>query len=282
MRYLNKTVYTFLIAAATLIGCNNSDDVVTENATEGAFLSIAGSSGALAGSPEAGVDLADAVVEFAVSDITYSAAVTDGAGDVKELIVRKTYDGQTVDVASTTESEIEVNYSSIEEVLSGFTGVTSEDLRIGDVITFQTFIIMNDGRELVNSTAALNVQVSCVADLSGTYTVTNSGCNNANFPFTVTITKNSDGSYHLTSADGGFLHRCTANSTLINAGNIVEQCGEILPSGDLDFGPDNSPYDIGIIVGGTWDAVTGTLTMEHEQSFTANWPSSWTSTYVRQ
>lgn len=130
----------------------------------------------------------------------------------------------------------------------------------------------------------LNLFYLCFSDLSGTYSVTinHTRCQNdpyaANFPFEVTITADPDGSWHLSSADGGFLGRCTGNAGLDNAGNIVELCGEIQFSDNLDYGS----LDIGTITGGTWDDVTSTLTMDHKQTFTANWPSNWTSVYVRQ
>lgn len=130
----------------------------------------------------------------------------------------------------------------------------------------------------------LNFFYLCYSDLSGTYSVSidHTRCKTApyaaNFPFTVTISADPDGSWHLSSADGGFLGRCTGNAGLANAGNIVELCGAIQFSDDLEYGS----LDIGTITGGTWDDVTGTLTLNHKQSFSANWPSNWTSIYVRQ
>lgn len=125
----------------------------------------------------------------------------------------------------------------------------------------------------------LNFVYQCFADLSGTYLVTNDFC----FPsFTTTITANPDGSWHLGSADGGFLHQCTSNTSLLNAGNITELCGEILPTGDLDFGTLGFSGAIGDIQGGTWDAENGILTMSHTENFFNGGPYAWTSTYTRQ
>jgi len=100
----------------------------------------------------------------------------------------------------------------------------------------------------------------------------------------VTITRNSDGSYQLSQADGGFLNRCTGNTApaFANVGNIIEQCGVILPSDDLAFGSGGGSYDIGDITGGTWNAATGTLTLYHTQSFFVARPTEWVSTYIRQ
>lgn len=130
----------------------------------------------------------------------------------------------------------------------------------------------------------LNFFYLCPHDLVGTYEVTidHTRCKSApydgNFPFEVTISKNPDGSWHLSSADGGFLGRCTGNAGLDNAGDIVVVCGEVQFSDVLDYGS----LDIGTITGGTWDEETGTLTLKHTQDFSANWPANWTSVYVRK
>lgn len=277
-----KLLYIPVILILAFSSCNESEDIITANAKEGAFLTVEGSSGTLAGAPESGVELEDATMDFEVAELTYDVSVASGAPDVSELVVKKTFQGETIEVARVSGTEILVEYDDLSDFLQGF-DVTSDELRVGDVIQFQTDIIMKDGRTLVNKDASLNIQVSCVADLSGTYSVTNTSCpGDPDFPFIATITKNADGSYHITSADGGFLHRCTGNTTLLNAGDIVEQCGTILPSTDLDFGSTGGSYDIGDITGGTWDAANGILTLNHTQTFFATRPSEWTSTYVRQ
>ena len=128
-------------------------------------------------------------------------------------------------------------------------------------------------------TTTLTFVYQCFADMSGTYLVTNTACNN---PFMTTISPNDDGSWFMECGDGGLLHRCTANTGLVNWGNVTELCGDILPSTSLRFGSDNFGGAIGDISGGTWDAVSSTITMDHTQLFTGNWPGAWSSTYVRQ
>ena len=109
--------------------------------------------------------------------------------------------------------------------------------------------------------------------------MTNSVCASV---LTVGIAPNSDGTWAIDRADGGLLSLCSTNSSLFNPGNITVVCGAVLATGDLDFGSGNSSYDIGDITGGSWDAVSGTLTMEHVQSFFSWAGSSYVSTYVRQ
>lgn len=143
------------------------------------------------------------------------------------------------------------------------------------------------GTNIVGNGNNLNLTFvyQCFADLSGTYLVTNDGCGTSGscYPaggiFT-TITANTDGSWHIPIGDGGFLgYSCTGNCGLDNAADITELCGDILPTGNLDFVP---CCDIGMVSGGTWNAETGVLTMQQSQTFTGNWAGAWTSTYTRQ
>jgi hypothetical protein len=270
-----------LFGLATL-SCEENQDVITEDAQEGAFVSLTNSSGSLAGSPVDSDNPSESQFTFTDVGLTYNAAVTSPNIDqVDRLVVVKQFNGQEVEITSVDAREgIEVTFESVEDFLDGFADITEEELRLGDNITFRTYIHMRDGRVLEDLSTTLGVSVACAADLTGTYSVTNSVCNNG--PYTVTVTRNADGSYFLTMADGGFLSKCTSNSTLLNGGTIQEQCGEILPSSDLDYGADNSQYDIGHITGGTWDASTGTISLNHTQGLFTGSPGEYTSTYVRQ
>src|SRR5690606_38637725 len=133
--------------------------------------------------------------------------------------------------------------------------------------------VINGRREQI----VFTINYSCFADLSGDYLYTNDFCNTVN---SGTISPNSDGSWFLSVADGGFLHTCTSNTSLLNEGNINVVCGVVLPTTDLAFGSD--PYYIGQILGGTWDEVAGVLSMQHQDSFFNGGPYFWNSTYVRQ
>ena len=145
-------------------------------------------------------------------------------------------------------------------------------LRITDV---------NGNNMIANSKkSVLTFVYQCFADLSGTYLVTNDWCP-ASTSFLTTIEPNPDGSWHIGSADGGWLEFCTGNTGLHNYGNITELCGDILPSTDLEYGT-NGGYGIGDVLGGTWDAVNGVLTMDHKDIFFTGGPYEWTSTYTRQ
>lgn len=120
----------------------------------------------------------------------------------------------------------------------------------------------------------INIRYICFADLSGTYTMTNDYCD----PQVegMTITSNDDGGWDLSTADGGLLQYCTPNTGLVNAGSIIEVCGDILPSSSFGFCGSNG---IGCITGGTWDAESGTLTLQHNDTFFG--VGAYTSTYTR-
>ncbi|MFL1011805.1 hypothetical protein [Flavisericum labens] len=152
-------------------------------------------------------------------------------------------------------------------------------LAVAPELTFE-FTDAN-GTNVISSgkSTTLTIIYQCFADLSGTYIVTNDGCDAGSTGTTTTITKNADGSWFLAIGDGGFLgHSCTGNLGLDNFATIVELCGEIIPTDNLEYGF----LDLGTITGGTWDAENGILTMQHRQTFTGNWAGTWTSTYTRQ
>ena len=273
-----------MLVIMVMAGCTEPDDLITSNAQEAALVSLSGS-GSLAGAPEPGKSLDSASITFQQTELEYNLMVASGLEDVSQITTYKVFAGQTVEIqtVSATEEGVTIEFSSIQEFLEGFSGVAESDLRVGDQVLFYSELIMKDGRVIRDRNADLGVNISCLADLTGTYVVTNDFCpNDPDLPFTVTITRNPDGSYHLTSADGGWLSKCTSNTSLANAGNIVEQCGEILPSTDLDYGSANSTYNIGEIQGGTWDAANGILTMDHTEGYFTGGPYSWTSTYTRQ
>ena len=146
-------------------------------------------------------------------------------------------------------------------------------LEITDVSTASSEpVIISD----TGDTQVVTISYICFADLTGTYTMTNSVCGAE--VTDVTITPNEDGGWYLSTADGGLLQYCSSNTGLQNDGVIIEVCGDILPSDDLSFCPG---YGIGCITGGSWDAETGTLTLEHTNAFFGFANANYSSTYVR-
>ncbi|MCF6180790.1 hypothetical protein [Lutibacter sp.] len=276
-----------LISLLFIYSCNDNTafdttDQLTGTASEGgAIVSInTNSDGKLLGAPSSS-DLTTATVAFSDNFLQLGVMLMSGGQNVSSYEIMKSLNGGT-EVSAVTSSTlpISLDYTTLNEYLDGL-GKSPADLRIGDVITFRTKITKTDGSVYFAgpNEGSFNVTINCSADLSGTYLVTNDACAPS---FTTTITANPDGTWHIADGDGGFLDRCTSNSTLVNWANITVVCGEVLPTGDLNFGSANSGYDIGEISGGAWDGGTGILTMSHTQTLTTNWPATWTSTYTRQ
>ncbi|WP_338734206.1 hypothetical protein [Mangrovimonas cancribranchiae] len=143
-----------------------------------------------------------------------------------------------------------------------------------DEISASGYIISEDFKSI-----DLTLQGICQADLAGTYVMTNDVCPGTSQE--VQIIDNGDGTFDITEADGGLLHMCSTND-IANPGTISILCGGIVA---VDTQPVYCGYAdgaIGCIDGGMYNAETGTLTMEHSQSFFGWAGSTYTSTYVKQ
>ncbi|PHR71179.1 MAG: hypothetical protein COA67_07020 [Lutibacter sp.] len=125
------------------------------------------------------------------------------------------------------------------------------------------------------------INYECFVDLTGNYQVTNDFCLNNIFSssITVNITKANNGKWHLTSADGLFLATCAQSIVLLNPGYIEVNCSNVPYSDDLFYYPN---YDIGTVLGGTWNQETGILMMQHRNTSFSGGPYFWNSRYVRQ
>ncbi|WP_299254065.1 hypothetical protein [uncultured Lacinutrix sp.] len=182
--------------------------------------------------------------------------------------------------ATSTTLEASNNYVGNLPITMLTTGIVAP-LAENPVLKLNIVSVDGDSNVILNgskSSIEITFVYQCFADLSGTYMVTNDFCAPS---FTTTISSDGAGGWYIGSADGGFLHQCTGNTTLLNAGTIVELCGDILPSGDLDFGTGGSGNGIGDVLGGTWDAVNGVLVLNNQDVFFTGGPYLWTSTYTR-
>ncbi|TYP98026.1 hypothetical protein C7447_103194 [Tenacibaculum adriaticum] len=276
-----KNLLYILTAVTLLYSCDSEENGTVGTIGHGAIVTIADSSeGKLLGSAVDSDDLENSQVIFSDTELNLTVDLATGGDNVSNYEVVKTYNGGSeVVVASSATLPINISYTTLADYIDDL-GLEEANLRIGDVITFKTKMTTPDGVFYAASTeGTFNVTINCSADLTGTYLVTNSSCNPS---FTTTISKNADGTWHIGSGDGGWLHQCTGNTSLLNSANITVVCGKIQPTGDLDYGSNGGSYDIGDIQGGTWDQATGVLTMEHTQTWSASRDGSWTSTYTRQ
>lgn len=148
------------------------------------------------------------------------------------------------------------------------------NLYVSSIDTDSENIVISD----TGKSSLVNVSYICFADLTGSYSVTNSVCgtgSSGTIPL-IDIAKNEDGGWDLATADGGLLQYCTSNTGLVNGGSIIVVCGEVLPSDDITFCGSNG---IGCITGGSWDEETGVLTLELNDTFFG--VGDYTATYTR-
>lgn len=270
---------TLLLLLLFLSSCLVEDEVITDNYGDSA--SLAGFTSA-ARTLSATADGSDYNYQIDLS-LVGPQSVTSSQ-DVTVTV--------SVDPSSTAEEGVHYSLSSMSTTLSpnsnyiGSLPITVITAGITPPLAEAPVLKLNitsvDGSNVVanglKSSVDLTFIYQCFADLTGTYAVTNDFC----FPnFMTTIASDGAGGWLIGSADGGFLHQCTSNTSLLNPGTIVELCGEILPSTALQFGTDGG-YGIGDILGGSWDAENGILTMQHQDVFFNGGPYFWTSTYVRQ
>lgn len=174
-----KKIFKLFVAVSLLFNyaCNDNadfstDDYLTGTATEGGAIVAVKSNtvGKLLGVPSS-QDFKTATVSFAESSLNLEIILMSGGNDVKSYEIVKTLNGGAeVVVATSTTLPISTSFSTTEEFTEGF-GVTEDDLRIGDIISFRTKIIKNDGSANYSNEGTYNVTVSCSSNLARTYDV---------------------------------------------------------------------------------------------------------------
>jgi len=175
---MKKILNLFIVSILLFtVSCNDNDDFDTEDlltgtATDGGAIVAVNNSteGKILGIPSS-QDFENATISYAEVSMDMSVFLKSGGNDVATYELVKSLNGGTE--ASVIKSEtfpLEVSYTTIEEYVDGL-GVTPEDLRIGDVISFRTKITKNDGTSAYSYEGTYNVTVSCSSNLGGTYDV---------------------------------------------------------------------------------------------------------------
>jgi len=174
-----KKIFNLFIVTVLLFtfSCNDNDDfdtddLLTGTATEGGAIVAVNKAteGKILGIPSS-QDFENATISFAEVSMDMSVFLKSGGNDVASYELVKSLNGGTE--ASVSKSEtfpLSVTYSTIEEFVDGL-GVTPEELRIGDVISFRTKITKNDGTSAYSYEGTYNVTVSCSSNLDGLYDV---------------------------------------------------------------------------------------------------------------
>jgi|SRR5690606_30794152 len=274
-----KLYLSALIVSGAFLGCDGEEEaeVIQNIDIAGVAINVEGS-GALQGEPDDMDNLSDSNVNILTTelDMTIISASEEDLGAVSHFEVVKQFNGGDEISLGTYESlPFSVNLTELSQFLEN-TSVSEDDLRIGDLFTFKVRVHQNDGDSYQYLGQAFNLAVNCFADLSGTYSVTNSVCgtgSSGTIP-PINITQTPDGNWKLDTADGGLLQYCSSNTSLVNGGTISVICGEVMPASP-DFCGSNG---IGCITGGTWDQETGVLVLELNDTFFGH--GDYTATYT--
>ncbi|MBU2939367.1 hypothetical protein KO494_07425 [Lacinutrix sp. C3R15] len=171
-----KNIFLAFAALFSIVACETDADTVAEIADEAGLIVdvTATANSSILGSPEAGVDLEDAIVTItnAYLDMTVSQTAGTTASLEKIEIVKSFNGGTEISLAESTTLPYNLVISDLESLLAG-TGVTESDLRIGDVLSFRTKVYKTDGSVYYfnSSMGDYSLVVNCSSDLAGTYAI---------------------------------------------------------------------------------------------------------------
>jgi hypothetical protein len=230
---MKKIFYLFVVVSLLFnYSCNDNadfptDDYLTGTASEGgALVAInTNTAGKLLGIPSS-QDFETATVAFAAAELDLGVLLMTGGKDIASYEILKSINGGTgVSVASNATLPISLVYTTVDEFVDGL-GITANDLRIGDVISFRTKMTKTDGSVVFAgpTDGSYSLTVSCSSDLAGTYNLTVTRSNGApvNFPNEV-ITEVSPGVYKTES-----IYKWAVGSIAPDQGfNFVDVCGEL-------------------------------------------------------
>ena len=170
-----RNIFIAMVGLLTIAACETDADTVAEVHDEaGLLVSVATTSNsAILGSPEAGVDLDDAMVT--VSSAYLNMTVNMTSGTINQLdkieIVKSFNGGDEISLGESTTLPYNLEISSLDELLAG-TGATESTIRIGDVLDFRTKVHKTDGSIYYynSSMGSARILVNCLSNLAGTYT----------------------------------------------------------------------------------------------------------------
>src|SRR5690606_18140533 len=132
----------------------------------GVAISIDGE-GAIQGVPANPEDLANSTVDFSVNSLEMHVekAATEDESIISGFEVVKQFNGgEEISVGTFESLPFDVKLTELSQFTEG-TGVSADDLKIGDVFKFTVKVHHNDGKSYLYNGQAFNVQVNCFADL---------------------------------------------------------------------------------------------------------------------
>jgi hypothetical protein len=148
------------------------------------------------------------------------------------ISIQKTFNGQTVTHGEVSNFPANLNIS-LAEAISGFQGVSLNDLEVGDVISFSFLVNTEDGRT-IRSGVAVDAPVSCPSELEGTYEVFIAASNKT---YTLQITADGAGQYSIENFNLDFQPDFYDTFTTLPIGaSFSDVCNVITLNGTHDFG----------------------------------------------
>lgn len=240
-----KNIFLALAAVLSIVACETDADTVAVVADEAGLLVnvSATSNSSILGSPEAGVDLEDAIVTVTNAYLDMTVSMT--AGTISSLdkieIVKSFNGGAEVSLGESTTLPYNLVVSNLADLLAG-TGVTENDLRIGDILSFRTKVHKTDGSVYYynSSMGDYSIVINCASDLVGTYTSNFLPACDGGAAGVATVTEVSPGRYWVSS-----MARYTFNPGKCIGFYMIDVCGVLTYDGG-DLEDNNYDGDAGI------------------------------------
>lgn len=197
-----------LLGLLLITACNNDVDEDFDTVAEihdeaGMLISVsATSNSSILGSPEPGVDLADAEVTITNAYLNMTVRLTDGSLDqIAKVEIVKSFNGSPeVVLGSSTTLPFNLVVDNLDDLLSG-TGAVESSLRIGDVLSIRTRVVQTDGDVYYYNSSMGNysLTINCSSDLAGSYSNPRVPTCTGTTPNNVTVTEVSPGRYLVSS-----------------------------------------------------------------------------------
>lgn len=197
-----KNVLLLIASVLAIYSCETDADTVAEISDEAGMIIDVNTTlnSSILGSPEAGVDLDEAMVTITNAYLNLTVSLTAGSlDDVEKIEIVKSFNGGTeAVVAESTTLPLNIEISDLQSLFEGL-GVSESDLRIGDVLTFRTKVYQTDGDVYYYSTSLGNYDmvVNCSSDLAASYVI-----DYTSGPGTHVVTELSPGLYEMDSMMG--------------------------------------------------------------------------------
>lgn len=205
-----KTIKQFigLLAILLVVGsCDENDEPITPHDNAGIVIDTSASSGRILGTPAGGVSLEDAMISFSAIELDFNITLKSGNSNqiTKYEVVKSFNNGPEVSVGEFTALPISIGYSTIDEFIAGL-GITTSDIRIGDVFRFRVRVYKTDGSVYVYGTtiSSFSIIVNCSSNLAGNYAVTATRDDNAMWNHGIEAVVEVSPGYYKTVTTGGW------------------------------------------------------------------------------